>query len=89
MEPMKKNQKNPTSTHPSPYTYYILCRRCHAVNVPENPGLCSSCARKENIRPHDNYRPPETSDFKVKQKAYKCGALPWVYRGRSEDHEIC
>lgn len=91
MEPMKKDPKKTASAaRPSMYTYYVLCRRCHAINVPADKGLCSSCARKTlEERPHDNYRPPETSDFKVKQKAYKCGALPWIYRGRREDHEMC
>jgi hypothetical protein len=89
VQDLKKNQKDTAPAQKSPYIYYILCKRCHAVNVPAVPGLCSCCARKENQRPHDNYRPPETSDFKVKQRAYKCGALPWIYRGRREDNEMC
>lgn len=89
MEPSKKNQKNTTSPHPSPYTYYILCRRCHAVNVPADRGLCSSCARKVRDLPHDNYFPPPDANKETKRFAYKCNGLPWRYRGSREDKEMC
>lgn len=81
----EKTQYNARIPH---YTYYILCRMCKKVNAPDPPGLCSSCARKvEHIR--DDYRPKPTAHKRTKRNAYKCGALPWVYRGRKEDHEMC
>lgn len=88
MQEPKKTQKN-ADYHPSPYTYYILCKKCHAVNVPASKGYCDSCSKKMNIRPHDNYRPPVTSCLQTKRSAYKCGGLPWIYRGNRDDHEMC
>ena len=82
---IKKTQNN---VNVPQYTYYILCRICKKVNVPDPPGLCSSCAKKvEHIR--DNYRPKQNADIKTKRNANKCGALPWVYRGKRDDHEMC
>jgi hypothetical protein len=67
-----------------------LCRRCHSVNVPDPPGLCSLCLRQTSLnRPRDNYRPKPTADLKTRRNSYKCGALPWRYRGKNEDHEMC
>ena len=85
----EKNSPKTQDAHSSPkYTYYILCKMCKKVNVPDPPGLCSSCAKKvEHIR--DDYRPKPTAHKRTKRSAYKCGALPWVYRGRREDHEMC
>jgi hypothetical protein len=88
MSESKKTQKKQYIPPTSPYTYYILCRKCCKVNVPETPGLCPGCA-KNNDRPRDNYRPKATADIKTKRWANKCGALPWVYRSKREDHEMC
>lgn len=86
----EKTQKNTTFSHPSPYTYYILCKKCHAVNVPADVGFCGSCKRKvANIRPHDNYRPPPNSCKDTRRRVYKTGYLPWRYRGKREDKEMC
>lgn len=86
----EKTKKNTTFSHPSPYTYYILCKKCHAVNVPADVGFCGSCKRKIAAdRPHDNYRPPPTAHIETKRFAYQCGGLPWRYRGKREDKEMC
>jgi hypothetical protein len=72
----------------SPYVYYVLCRICRRVNVPDPPGICGCCAKK-TATVRDNYRPRPDADRKTKKQANKCGALPWKYRGKSEDHEMC
>lgn len=69
------------------YVYYTLCRICRAVNVPDPPGICACCARK--VTPHDNYHPKPNADYRTKRDAYKSGALPWEYRKRSDDKEMC
>lgn len=84
----EKTQKNTTFSHPSPYTYYILCKRCHAVNVPANIGYCSGCRQKSTV-PHDNYRPPPNVCKDTRRWVYQCGGLPWRYRGKRDDKEMC
>jgi hypothetical protein len=85
----EKTQKKQNPCIPPNYTYYVLCRRCHSVNVPAEKGLCSSCAKKSDNIPHDNYRPRPDANKQVKRDACKCGALPWRYRGKREDKEMC
>lgn len=86
MENSEKERKPPESSLPN-YVYYILCKKCHKVNVPHIPGYCSSCLKKE--KPRDNYHPKPTADYRTKKYAAKCGSLPWVYRNRQEDKEMC
>lgn len=82
----EKVSKTP-GQHKGTYVYYTLCRKCQVVNVPDPPGLCSCCARK--TAPHDNYRPQKNADYRTKRDAGKSGALPWVYRTRRDDREMC
>lgn len=71
------------------YTYYILCKKCHEVNVPADRGLCPRCIRTVRDLPHDNYFPPPDANKETKRFAYKCNGLPWRYRGSREDKEMC
>jgi hypothetical protein len=87
MEKQKKTEKTDPLPPEKKYVYYVLCRKCHAVNVADPPGVCSKCLRNEP--PRDNFRPKKNADYRTKLYANKCGALPWVYRGRREDKELC
>lgn len=87
MENSRKERKPPESPSSPKYVYYILCKKCRKVNVPDDPGYCPSCLQKE--KPHDNYHPKPTADYRTKKYAAKCGGLPWIYRGRREDKEMC
>jgi hypothetical protein len=55
MEKQKKTEKTDPLPPEKKYVYYVLCRKCHAVNVADPPGLCSKCLRNEP--PRDNFRP--------------------------------
>lgn len=69
------------------YVYYTLCRICHLVNVPDPPGICSCCLRK--TPPRDDFHAKPESCFRTKRNAAKCGTLPWKYRGKRKDKEMC
>lgn len=69
------------------YVVYALCRKCKAVNVPENEIFCASCKRK--ALPIDNYHTSPKANYRTKKCAAQCGALPWIYRRKQNDNEMC